>query len=306
MKKIIIAASILSVGLLVSAGAYAYVENQNKPDKVFQTYLQKSLSTEKLSVVQNMEGTGAKLVLNGQINAKNKTYTASGDLECSGKIGEHAIVVKATVSLDKAASHVRINELTGKVADPDMGDVDLGTVYAGAKGKWYEASKEDPAVKAQIDSGVFVSNSILIAPGYDAEKISKKLIDSGAFSYKSYKKVGNNFVYEFTSNKALYLNVLKEEFPNLRNPDLILDSVFADKGVLDSTVTVNEDGKLISEKLTSTNECATLIEGFTGETPTNIATDFAGTSTVVDEAAVKIDRAINPKPIDQIGEDLVF
>lgn len=306
MKKIVIGAITLGVGLLIGGAAYAYVESRDKPEDVFQSYIRKSLTLEKFAQIQTMEGTGAKAAVNGIINTKTKELSASGSLECSGNLGNDKINLKATMSIDGQKSYVRVDSIQGKLAAGDGETYDLGSVFGGTKDKWYEISAEDVATKSQIDSGVFVSNSMLIAPGYDSGKISKSLIDSGAFSYKAFKKDGKNYVYEFVSNKSAYLTILKEQFPNLRNADLILDGIYIQGNTMESTVTVDSKGNLINEKLTIKNECAELVEAFTGEAPINIAKESTGVANVVGEAAVKIEKPINPKSIQSISEDFSF
>lgn len=306
MKKIVLAVATLLVGLLIGGSVYAYLEGQDKPEDVFRSYVQKTLTLEKFAQVQTMEGTGAKYALNGHLDAKTKELRVSGSVECGGNIGSEKIDMKTTMSVDGQKSYIRIDSMQGKLVAEDGSTYDLGSVFSGTKDKWYEVSVENSNIKSQIDSGVFVSGSMLVAPGYDADKISKLLIDSGAFSYTSFKKNGDNFVYEFVSNKSAYLSILKEQFPALRNADLILDDVYTQGNTKTSTVTVDARGNLISEKMTDKNECAELIESLTGEVPTNIAKEFTGVATTVGENVVKFEKPTNPKSIQLISEDFVF
>lgn len=306
MKKYIryIVGVVVVVAVAVIA-AVGYVASQPKPDKVFRDYLKTMSDTKEFAAQENYSGTGTVANVNWKLDTAKKMLVSLADISCSGQIDSKPVEAKISYQTDNASSYLKFDTVKGTIIADDGSVVDLTKLFSKIVGQWYKLP-DDPALQSELDSGVFVSSDGVIAPSYDAEKISTSLLSNDAIKYTSSKRSGNNLVFEITSTKNNFQTALKQTFPNLSKPDLILDSVFDTDTSSSLKITVSRDGNFISETTSTSNICSTLFEQYIGKTATQVPATISGEVKKVSPETINIAPINSSKPLDDMTNDIVL
>jgi hypothetical protein len=221
-------------------------EQEAQADKVFRKYLVTLIASKSKYTAENYTPTSdntASSVITGRTayDIAQKSVATSLSYACTAKIDTADVKLNVTVQTENADTYVRLNSISGQAAD-------LAAVNAKAKGIWYKSDQPDPAIQAQLDSGVFVFGSGVIASGYDAEKVADALIRGNAYDYTLSKHIGDAYTFTITTRKDNYIAVIKQAFPRLSSVDTIVGPLFSNNATeLDSALTVKEDGTIVNE-----------------------------------------------------------
>ncbi len=301
----------ITIGILIllaifAAGGYAYTNIRVTDEKVFRSYVEKGVTAKQLTQTETYEGTGSKTALKGLLDSQKKTTNISADIVCTATVEGKEVNLDASIQQENDKVYYRVNSISGEVDNSDGNTLNLTSVFSKVKGVWYVSPDSDKAVKAQLDSGVFIFNSVLVAPSYDTNKVVDALINKKAFTYSHIEKVDDNYVISFSVHRDKYIEVVKEMFPNLSNVDLIMDSIFEDKSSIESTITVKKDGTHIKEELTNKNLCVDLITTFVGLEPKGLAENLTGVNESKPAGSITITPVTNSKPLDQLSSDFVL
>lgn len=304
VHKIIVIAALVIIA--VGIGTVVYTKTRTSNDQVFRNYLLRTAKQTTYSSSESYSGTGTTATLKGIVDISAKKLTVSGELTCTVNIESKPVVLKASFQTENADLYMKINDTSGEVKNLDSGETyNLANVYSKVRGVWYKLDP-DSAIKSQLDSGIYVSSTGIIAPSYDTDKLVNALLAKKAIVYSYESKTNDGYVFRVTAHKDAYLETLKEVFPNLSNPDLVLDQVFTDGSTLNSTITVDKDGTVKSEKLTDTNPCTNLVNNLIGEQYEGLAKSLTGTSTPQPKDSISIQPIQNPKPIAELQNDMVL
>lgn len=268
-NKIII---IFILSILLIAGSCAwYLAVRETPESVLKKYLVKTAKLNEFSSVDTTSGTGSSSVLKGKLNLKDKNLILSGESKCSSKSDLGEVKIDADIQQEGAISFFRIKSVEGMIIDENGQNMDLRSEYQSIIGNWYKFEEEDKAIKALLDKDIFLLTSMVIAPGYDAEKIANVLLAKKAIVIESGEKVGDNYVLNIKINKSSYESAINELFPDLDNKDLIIDAIFYDESELGSSLTVKPDGTYISELSETDNDCYLIMQDFIGIEPLDLS-----------------------------------
>lgn len=305
-KKVTVVIGAVLLALLIGAGVFIFINSRVSSDQVFRNYIEMSSKSKTLDSVETDKGTGTTAEIKGSLNTDAKKMLITGELTCTGQLQKKEVSLKANMQVENEKSYLKLNSITGQIVQDDGTVLDLNSVYTKVKDNWYLITDTDPQAKAQIDSGVYVFNSAVVAPSYDNDKLVNALINNKAFVYTSVVRTGKNYEIKLVANKSAYLETLKEVFPNLDKPDLILDNLFEDKSTLESTLLVSKNGDLIKEQLTNTNVCPEIMSTFVGEGTEGLAKDLSGVNTPKAKGSITITPITSSKPIEDMVNDLVF
>lgn len=303
------------IGLIVGAGWYVMQSKKKplattkaavSPEQAFKNYLTTQSKLTKTAFSETFSGTGTNVKSKASIDVSGKKFNVTADLDCSAQIDNKPISVKMNVQYENTIIYIRFNEVNGDVTNYQTGQVrKLDTVFSKAKGVWYKLP-DDQAQKSQLDSGIFVFGSAIIAPGTDTSNLADTLLTKGVFKITSNSKDGDNQILNITSSKSAYLDVLKSVFPKLTSPDIIISNMFKDATSRDSTITINNNGKLVQEKSTQNNVCFDAVNGYIGNQFTGLTKDVSVTSTPISYDEVKIIPITDSKPVANFARDLVL
>lgn len=300
-KSILISAAVVVAAL--AAGFIIYQSQTNSPQRVFDRYMKTTLVRKTLAANESYAGTGSTTVATGSIDTTKKSYTIKADLKCTAQFNNAPVSLDSTVQVQNAIGYVKINTVSGNITGSNGTKVDLQPLFAKTTSNWY-STPEDKAQKAQVDSGVYAFDNGVTAPSYDAEKAIKVFNDKKVFTYNRQSWNGLAHRFKVTTNKNAYLAAIKELYPNLSNPDLIIDSIFDKKDSRESIIEVNSDGKLLKQELSQSNLCKELLESILGDEVKDTPVEISGTSTPVEFSSIKIVPVTNSKPISDLGNDL--
>jgi hypothetical protein len=294
--------------LIGVGGAFAFIAVQRiNPDKVFMEYLKNYARASNIASEEEFAGTGAKGKAMGVIDVKEKSLLINAQLECTAKISGKSVTVDASVQNENTKGYVRLNAIKGELLLEDGSSMKLSELYRPAVGKWYMIPDDDPALKAQLDSGIYVFTSAVIAPGYNIDSFVPDLIDNKALEYVFTRKTKDgDYEYQVTANKQQYEAFLQENFPNLSNRDLVLDSVFGDQKTKLTTLVTDKTGKLISEKYSDENVCKEIVEIFAGEAGEGMPNEITISSNLKALNEINIPTVRDARPLDSLMTDLGY
>jgi len=306
-RRYVIPAVATIIIAIVAGGILTYRLSQPTSEEIFRNYLQQMATSKTYGLEESYSATGTTINLKGVLDTNKKSSRLAGDLVCTAKIQDKEAKINVSLQMENATLYMRLNSASGEVADRQTGNpIDVGKAYSKVLGQWYRADDEDNTAKAQLDSGVYVYGDGIIAPGYDSKKIVDSLIRNKALTFSSVTKSSYGYTIEVTSSKDAYLSSLKETFPNLNNPDLILDGIFDDQNSINFTVSTDTKGNILSEKLSSANLCIDFLEQYVANAPDNIANDVSGTSKHVSISSVSIAPITTSRLLSQLAEDIVY
>lgn len=305
-KVVYILIAMVVIIALIATGVFAYSSTRISDEEIFRAYVEKGVTSTKATQLETYEGTGSKTTLKGTLDTQKKALAVTADVVCTTTSEGKEISIDMSVQQENAKGYYRVNSASGSITNSEGDPLDLPTVFSKIKGVWYSAPELDKATKAQLDSGVYLFSTSVMAPGYDSTKVVDALITKKAFTYSSIEKVDGNYVISFTAHRDKYIEVAKEMFPNLSNIDLIMDSIFEKKSSFESTITVDKNGTQIKEKLTNTNLCVDMISTFVGIEAKDLAESLTGVNEAKPHGSITITPITDSKPIDQLTSDFVF
>jgi hypothetical protein len=221
-------------------------EQKAQADKVFRKYLVKLISSKSKFSTENYtpsSNTSSSAVITGKTayDTEQKSVMTSLSYACTATVDSADIKLSVTVQTQNADTYVRLNSVSGQPAE-------LAAKNAKAKGLWYKTDQPNAVIQAQLDSGVFVFGSSVVAPGSDVEKVADILIHSNAYGYELDKHIRDTYTFSIATRKGNYAAALKQAFPGLTSVDSIVSNLFTGSETeLDSTLTVREDGTAINE-----------------------------------------------------------
>lgn len=308
--------AIVAVVLLMVGGLTAFVlttgedgdKNKDKPtaEQVFDKFLENNFSTESMALEEEYSGTGSSVKSTGSLDTKAKRLRLAASISCKATVDDKPVTLAFSLQQENANLYSRLDSAGGQVTNYESGQAyDLKNVYSKVIGQWYKIDTNEP-VQSQLDSGVYVFSTAVYAPNYDKTKAMEVFKNKNVFEVTSSRKDGDNYIYDISVSKASYLDALKETFPNLSNPDLVLDSAFADNDTQESTLTINTDGGLVLERLSSPNLCPDMIKGYIGEQYTGVPQTLTGTSKPLPVEDFKFSPIKNSKPITDLSADMVL
>lgn len=303
-KKTRIIIVIITVLVLLALAIGIYIDRNPKPEDVLRKYLKDTAQSSQYSGTENYSGTGSELKLKGTINLTNKKLIAFADGTCESKADTGKITINSSIQIENSSTFLRINNASGSIDAGEGQKINLKTLYSKIKGRWYKLDDEDKAIKMQLDSGVIVSSTGIMAPAYDTERIVNTLINDRVIQIESSSKENGNYLISVKVTRSTLEGAIKKLFPNLSNVDLILDGIFDDQQDDRSTITLSKNGKFLGERKDTTNECVKLIKEFTGSDPTDLSKRISGNSTQKKIDAIKPIRGA--KPFSQFSKDFVY
>lgn len=290
--------------LVIVAGLFSYTQLRPKPDEVLFTYIKNGLETKEIASEQTGTGTGVEMSLKGSLDIPSKKLLLKGDVSCVSKASGEEIKIVTTVQQENDTLYIKLNKAQGTYVNDEGESFDLSKVWAPAVGKWYIMQEDEETSAAQLDAGVFASNSILMAPTYDSEEIAKEIIESKVFSYKSYRIKDNNYVYQFVADKNAYVSLLKNKFPNVKNADLIIENIFGDKSSVESELILNKKGVFVKENMPLETVCTDMFSIFADENAGDFVSEIGSTSNLLNE--VDIEKVTDPQPFDTLYDSMAL
>jgi len=311
---IIVAASLTIGGMYIQRNKKTSAQSDTatgvspeQADAIFRRYLVKSASSNGYFTNEELSGSGAKLTGTASFDASKKQILREEELHCSAKIDNSEVSLDVSLQVQNATTYYRLNEMDGIVTGADGQTRNFHDVYANIKGVWYKDPQPDMVAQDQIDNGVFVFNSEVVAPGYDAQQIANFFINNRAYTYTQVKKQDGNYVYSFRAIQTNFSeNMLKQLFPGLKAPNDILGQIFSEKSTLDSTLTIAEDGTLVKEESTGKNYCKDVLAIFTGVSQENLPSPnvLTGSATPVQAKDIQITPITNARSAEDMAKDL--
>ena len=286
------------------------VPTQEQADAIFKKYLIKYLSSNEVSTEETVAATPGSddSTINARaiVDAKHGKFLAFSGMNCKTHFAGNMITVDASVQIDETGSYMRVNEIAGVLTTLDGKKVVLSSAFTNAIGTWYKISSPDQAMQVQSENGVYVFNSGVIAPSYNANKVASALLKNKVYDYSLIEKVGGKYIYSLSAKRDNYKIALQQAFPSLSSVDEIIGLVFSEgETAKDSTLTLLADGTLVQEELTEDDQCAQVITSLFGSDGTNNSNVMKGIS--VNKSKVK---AITPikssKPLAEISADISF
>ena len=227
-------------------GHEATAEEKVQADKVFKKYLVRLAASKTKYSAENYTPSSdspSAAVITGReaYDLGQKTVATSLSYACTATVQNTDISLNVSVQTDNTDTYVRLNNISGQAAG-------LVATNAKAKGIWYKTSQPNIATQAQLDSGIFVFSSGVLAPDYDAKKVADVLVGNNVYGYVLDRHVGGAYTFDITTRKDKYAVALKQAFPNLTSSEAILDALFANNATeLESSLTIHEDGTVVNE-----------------------------------------------------------
>lgn len=298
---IIVGAVVAAVAILALIGLVSYP----KPETVFKNHLEKLAKTNVYAPEESYSGTGTTVNVQGKVDIPNKTLMMLGNMSCNATIAGSNVKMDFAVQQENASSLVKIKDVTGTVSSGGT-SVDLGPIFSKVKGNWYklDSSQDNAATKSQLDSGIYVFEDGIMAPGHDAKSVAQTLLDKKVFNIKSSSRSGSTYKYTVEVSKSAYSAAIKSLFPNLSNQDKIMDSVFEGESSATMDLTLGRDGSLKTETKDFPNSCSTFVNSFTGTSATNFDKKIKGQIVAKKPGDVSIQKIENSKPFTQYVTDI--
>lgn len=307
MKKLLLG---VLAAVLIGVGVYTFVsQNQPKPtdpDDIFTAYLHSTAKINPLAQAQTISGTGARFTSSGFTDANKKEVRITTAMKCTGTVDDHNTTLEATLVNKNADYFVRIDKFSGSLVNTEGRTFDLARVFSHVAGKWYIMNEDYTPAQSQLDSGVFVYSSAIIAPGHDTNKLVDSLRENNALTYTNFKETDDGYAFDVTATRTHYRRVLQEVFPDLEAIDLVLDEVFIDSDTKTSTITTDKSGNFRSETTTVPNICGEFMHTLLGEEVQGIASSVTGEAKRVDMSEVDIIEAIDAKQFRDIQSDYIL
>jgi len=299
--KIIVGAVVAVFAILVLIGLLSYP----KPETVFKNHLEKLAKTNVYANEESYSGTGTTVNVQGKINIPQKTLMILGNMSCDATISGSSVKMDFAVQQENASSLVKIKDVTGTVNSGGT-QVDLGSIFNKVKGNWYklDSSQDSASAKAQLDSGIYVFEDGIMAPGHDAKSVAQTLLDKKVFNIKSSSRSGSTYKYTVEVSKSAYSEAIKSLFPNLSSQDKIMDSVFESESSVTMDLTLGKDGSFKTETKDFPNSCSTFVNSFTGTSATNFDKKIKGQIVAKKPGDVSIQKIENSKPFTQYVTDI--
>lgn len=300
--------AVIIVFAVVSAGTfYLLTKTNSNSEVVFKNYLQKFADSQSYAYEETDSGTGSIILVKGKVDLPQKNLIQLATLSCTTNTDVGVVSMDISLQQEGDATYRRLNSASGPAIDAKGKSVELDKVLSKNIGQWYksDSSQNDLAIKAQLDSGVFVSSDGIMVPDGDSRKIVKSLLDKKVFTIKSSTKKDNTYTLNIDVDKNAYASALKDALPNLNNQDLILDSIFEGRDSVSISLTLSKDGTLISEKLDLSNPCMGFLNDFTGAQASDIPERISGMATPKTPESINIDTIPSSKPVSEYTNALV-
>jgi hypothetical protein len=317
----------LFIALIAAGGVYGYMHKKahaNQPDqqlvatsestpisqeeidRVFRNYLVKTMRQKTLASEDNYNDSGIKIHSMLAYDGVGKHVRGTATVDCTLTVNGQTVALNSSVQIEDAASYLRLNDISGQLEKTSGGSIYLSDAFAKAKGVWYKAPA-DAAMQAQLDSGVFVFNSGLVAPGRNAEDAVQFLINERAFGDYTANKIGNQYTYFISTYRQNYSGALKGAFPDLATPDDVVDTLFSDASdSKSSTLTLLQDGTVVKERTDENNMCRDMVRIYLGIDTTDLAPIVNGTSVPIAADKVKLTPVTYSRPLTEINKDVVL
>lgn len=299
----------LGLAFLVAASCAVYFVSRanSSPDKKLANFFKAQAALTQLNLQSVFSGGGDTLTYTVAIDTTSKEAIDTRDMKCSTNYKGNVVTTHFLMYSVGDTKYVKLYSVDGLVKLNPQLTRDTVKVFSKIKNTWYQATAPDKANGSMGESGVFVYDTGVVAPGYDSAKVAQSLVDSGVFSIVSYKNTdaGNNFNLKI--DRKRYDRFLKSTFPNLKNVDSILDNIFGNQTAKTVTIAgLQEDGTYKTATTDIENLCKTVYQTFIGINPTDQASRVEGVFRQISPTDVNKQSVTDPKPFDSILKDYVL
>ncbi len=309
-RLILIILGLMLAFLLLSLGAFLiYNSTKPNPDKAFRNYIEWGLQQNQFAFEQKADGTGTEVIGTVKNNISKKELKGLQTAKCEGSNarveGNNKISLNASVVSIGANIYAKINSIDGLV-NINGTNKQVSTVFQNVKGKWYEVEKDNKGLASQLENNVAMYDTIVLAPDYNTKELADYIINNKVFSFTDFKRNDDKYTFNFVSDKNAYENFLKDNFPNLKNQDIILGNIFGEKSQIMSDFTINKDGQFVSQVLQAQNLCPTLMKTFIGDDIGGFSTELRNDVRYLEYSTVSDTTVESSQPINKLFSELTF
>lgn len=310
-KKLLIIIFVLLILILALVGAFVfYNSTQPKPEKVFRNYIEWGLRQNQFAFEEKSNGTGTETTSTAKNDVSKKEFKFSSIAKCEGtntqiSEGNNKITLNVSYAQIGANLYGKINSIDGFV-NINGTNKELAAGFQNVKGKWVEIEVDNKGLASLLENNLATYDTIVLAPTYNTKQLADYIINNKVFSYTDFKKNDNKYTFNFVSDKNAYEKFLKDNFPNLKNQDIILGNIFGEKSQIISDITVDIDGQFTGQVVQSQNMCALTFNKFIGEGITGLSSEIGSNVRYLEYSTVGETTVESSVPANKFYSEIVW